>query len=145
MRIYNITVFFLIRNFSLIMIPKPILVTFRNLPSMNILGRAQSLIFGTENNVDTYTKFAVNAKEYNQVDRICPSSAKSKSLLLQYTFSSSVHYCQKNYTCFRIPFHLLYDVLVVFDYLESRHLPLDKLLLASPTANSSHSNFSRFD
>jgi hypothetical protein len=54
------------------MISKPILTTFRNLPSMNILGRPQSLILVEENNVDTYTKFAVNAKEYNQVDRICP-------------------------------------------------------------------------
>jgi hypothetical protein len=48
------------------MIPKLILATFRNLPSMDIPGRAQSLILVKENQVDTYTKFAVNAKEYNQ-------------------------------------------------------------------------------
>jgi hypothetical protein len=48
------------------MIPKPILATFRILPSMNIPGRAQSLILVKENQVDTYTRFAVNAKEYNQ-------------------------------------------------------------------------------
>jgi hypothetical protein len=48
------------------MIPKPILATFRNLPSMSIFGRAQSLILVKENQVDTYTRFAVNAKEYNQ-------------------------------------------------------------------------------
>jgi hypothetical protein len=43
------------------------LATFRNLPSMNILRRPQSLILVKENNVDRYTKLAVNAKEYNQV------------------------------------------------------------------------------
>jgi hypothetical protein len=39
--------------------------------TMNILRRPQSLILVKKNKVDTYTKFAVNAKEYNQVDRIC--------------------------------------------------------------------------
>jgi hypothetical protein len=48
------------------MIPKPILATFRNLLSMSIFGRAQLLILVKENQVDTYTRFAVNAKEYNQ-------------------------------------------------------------------------------
>jgi hypothetical protein len=73
------------------------------------------------------------------------SSANTKSLLLQYTFSGGVNYCLNNYTCYKTRFHLLSDVLVVLEYLESRHLPPDKLLLASPTANSSHSNFSIFD
>jgi hypothetical protein len=54
------------------MISKPLSAKFRSLTSMNILGRAQSLILVKENHVDTYTKFAVNAKEYNQVDQICP-------------------------------------------------------------------------
>jgi hypothetical protein len=59
-------------NSQLTMISKPIPATFRNLPSYKILGRAQSLILFKENHVNTYTKFAVNAEEYNQVDRICP-------------------------------------------------------------------------
>jgi hypothetical protein len=45
------------------MISKPILAIFRNLPSMNILRQLQLLILVKENNVDTYTKFPVNAKE----------------------------------------------------------------------------------
>jgi hypothetical protein len=51
--------------------------------------------------------------------------ANTKSLLLQYIFSGGVHYCLNDYTCYKIRFHLLYDVLVVFDYLKSRHLPPD--------------------
>jgi hypothetical protein len=55
------------------------------------------------------------------------SLANTKSLLLhQYIFSGGVHYCLNIYTCYIIRFHLLYDVLVVFDFLESRYLPPDK-------------------
>jgi hypothetical protein len=61
------------------------------------------------------------------------TSAITKSLLLQYIFSGGVHYYLNTYTYYNTRFHLLYDVLVVFDYLDSRHLPSDKLLLASPT------------
>jgi hypothetical protein len=48
------------------MISKLILAILRNLLSMSILRRPQSLILVKQNNVDTYTKLAVNAKEYNQ-------------------------------------------------------------------------------
>jgi hypothetical protein len=40
-------------------------------------------------------------------------TANTKSLLLQYIFSGGVHYCLNNYVCYKIRFHLLYDVLVV--------------------------------
>jgi hypothetical protein len=163
---------------------------------MNILGRPQSLILVKENNVDTYTKFAFNAKEYNQVDRLCPGIDRfpnvprkitepqwEKNYFWLYTmqpflsyilttcftlpqcseknsarqpipnlscfiftfFQAGVHYYLNKNTCYKTRFHLLYDALVVFDYLESRHLPSpDKFVLASPTTNNSHSNISKF-
>jgi hypothetical protein len=90
------------------MIPKPILVTFRSLPSMNKFGRAQSLILVKENNVDTYTKFAVNAKEYNQFDRICPGvdrfikrTIKREELFL--TLYNTTLFKLHLTTCFTLP------------------------------------------